>query len=122
MEKQDREIKIGKTTLYLGEDNILRETFIGGLDATTIKEIHEAANTLRNMVDGNVNTLINIDKVEMIAPKAIEFVTETLTDTKVGKVAFFGANPLAPVLLAPFMGIIRKGNVAFFKEEEEAMQ
>ncbi|MFC2003320.1 STAS/SEC14 domain-containing protein [Chloroflexota bacterium] len=122
MEKPDREIKIRKTTLYLGEDNILRETFAGRMDGAQIEELREAAIKLRNMVDGKVNMLISIDKVEMIAPKVIEFAKATLADAKVGKVALIGKNPLAPILIAPFMGTTRKSDVAFFKTEEEAMQ
>ena len=99
MEKQDREIKIGENTLYLGEDNILRETFVGRPDEATAKEIAEAANTLRNMVDGKVDTIVNIDKIEMITPKVVESAVANLTKARVGRVAVVGKNPIAIICM-----------------------
>ncbi len=122
MEKQDREIKIGENTLYLGEDNILRETFVGRPDEATAKEIAEAANTLRNMVDGKVDTLVNIDKIEMITPKVLESAVINLTEARVGRVAVVGKNPIAIILTAPVIAAARKNDLAYFKTEEEAMK
>ncbi len=122
MEKQDREIKIGKNTLYLGEDNILRETFVGRPNEAAAKEIDEAANTLRNMVDGKVDTLINIEKIEMITPKVLEFAVANLTEARVGRVAVVGKNPIAIILAAPVIAAARKNDLAYFKTEEEAIK
>ncbi len=122
MGKQDREIKIGENTLYLGEDNILRETFVGRPDEATAKEIEEAANTLRDMVDGKLDTLINIEKIEMVTPKIIEFAVAQLTEARIGRVAVFGKNPMATILAAPTIAAARKSDLAYFKTEEEAMR
>ena len=122
MEKPDREIKVGKNTLYLGEDNILHQILVGRLDKDLTTIMHQASVKLRNIVDGKVDMLINIDKVKAVSPEATEMGLTSVIDEKVGKVAIVGMNPLVPALLSPFMGAVRKRNVAFFKIEEAAMQ
>ncbi|MFC1907593.1 STAS/SEC14 domain-containing protein [Chloroflexota bacterium] len=122
MEKQGREIKVGENTLYLDEDNILRETFVGKPDEATAKKISEAANTLRNMVGGKVDTLVNIEKIEVVTPKVLESAVAKLTEARVGRVAVFGKNPMALILAAPIIAAARKSDLAYFKTEEEAMK
>ena len=50
MEEKDREIWVGESRYYLGEDNILYETVVGEQDEKTALASKEATDKLHNMV------------------------------------------------------------------------
>lgn len=58
----EREIWVGENILYLGEDNILYETLVGEQDERIVREIHEASRRLRNLVEGKVRIIVDLNK------------------------------------------------------------
>ena len=122
MEKQEKEIIIGRNRLHLREDNILHETIVGYIDYKTAVELYQASSQLRSMVDGKVDILTNVENIVTADPKSIDLVKVEIEDEKVRKVAFVGKNPIAFFVAAQFMGSTQKTNMAFFKTEEEALQ
>ena len=123
MGDKDREIRVGENRLYLGEDNILYETLVGEQDEKTVLAIHEASKRLRNRnkFEGKVNILADINRTGKASPGARKAGQEVLKDEGIGKVALFGVHPVARVLAAFILGIIRKKEVRFFKAKEEAL-
>ena len=123
MEEKEREIWVGENRLYLGEDNILYETLVGEQDEKTVLAIHEASKRLRNRnkFEGKVNILADINRTGKASPGARKAGQEVLKDEGIGKVALFGVHPVARVLAAFILGIIRKKEVRFFKAKEEAL-
>ena len=122
MEKQEKEIVIGKNRLCLGEDNILRVIIAGHIDNKIVIEICQAASQLRSIVDGKVDALVNIENIVTAEPTAIDVGKAALVEEKVGKVAFVGENPVALFVVSPLIGATRKTDLAFFKIEEEALR
>ena len=122
MEKQEKEIIIGRNRLHLREDNILHETIVGYIDYKTAVELYQASSQLRSMVDGKVDILTNVENIVTADPKSIDLVKVEIEDEKVRKVAFVGKNPIAVFVASQFIGTTQKTSVAFFKIEEEALQ
>ena len=121
MENKNREIHIGKNTLYLTEDNILCITNIGEIDEKTAIAMKEAVHSLMNRVEGKVHTLTDLNKARKISPEARKVFKELAEHEKQGKNAFFGMHPVARVLTAFFMGLSPKKDMRFFKTKEEAL-
>ena len=121
MEEKEREIWVGGNRVYLGEDNILRLTILGEVDEETEIGINEACYKLMNMVEGKVNTFIDLNKAGKTSPRARKRQKEISEHEKVGKIVFFGLHPVARVVAAFLMGISRKKDMRFFKTEEEAL-
>ena len=120
-DKKDREIRIGKNRLYLGEDNIQNITIMGEVDEKMEIRINEACYKLMNMVEGKVNTLVDLNKAGKTSPGARMRQKEISEHEKVGKVALFGLHPVAKVLASFFMGISKNKDMRFFKTKEEAL-
>jgi len=121
MENKNREIHIGKNTLYLSDDNILNITNIGEIDEKTAIAMKEAVHSLMNRVEGKVHTLTDLNKARKISPEARKVFKELAEHEKQGKNAFFGMHPVARVLTAFFMGLSPKKDMRFFKTKEEAL-
>ena len=117
----DREIWVGENRLYLGEDNILYETLVGEQDEKIVLAIHEASIQLRNMVEGKVDILVDLNKTGKASPKARKIGREILEDKRIRKVALFGIHPVARVLSAFLLGVTQKKDIRFFKTREEAL-
>jgi len=116
-----REIWVGQNRLYLGDDNILYVTVVGEWDEKTATEISEADSKLRNMIEGTMDVLINLNKAGKQTSGARKIVKELGEHEKTGKVALFGLHPVAKILASFVMGITRKKDMRFFKTEEEAL-
>ena len=58
----EREIWVGESRFYLGEDDILYETVVGEQNERTATEMRKVTNKLQNMVEGKVNVLIDLNK------------------------------------------------------------
>ena len=121
MEEKDREIWVGENRIYLGEDNMLCVTVSGEVDEKIEIGINEASLKLLNMVEGRVNTLIDLNKAGKTSLGARKRQVEMSEHEKTGKLALFGLHPVARVVAAFLMGVSRKKDMRFFKTREEAL-
>ena len=122
MEEKDREIQVGENRLYLGEDNIIYITSVGMKDDKIAIAIKDAYIKMANMVEGKVDLLIDTNKSGQPSSRARKIFQEgVLEHEKTGKVALFGANPVARVIASFVMGVTSKKDVRFFKTKEEAL-
>ena len=122
MEEKDREIILDAGRVYLGEDNILYTTIVGEVDENTAIAIREAQLKFMNVVEGKVDLLIDANKAGQPSSRARKIIQEgVLKYEKTGKVALFGANPVARVIASFVMGVTRKKDIRFFKTKEEAL-
>jgi hypothetical protein len=117
----EREFWVGKSRFYLGEDDILYETIVGKQDEKTTIAALEAHNRFKNMVEGKMKMLIDINKAGQPSSGARKIGRETFEDEKVGKVALFGLHPVARVIASFVMGVTRKKDMRFFKTKEQAL-
>lgn len=121
-EVSEREIWVGETKIYLGEDNILNVIEVGESDEKMAIAFIEAVQRLENMVDGKVNLFADINKAGKQSPVARELYRErTETSEKLGRVAIFGSHPVARVLASFVTGISQKKDMRFFKTKEETL-
>jgi hypothetical protein len=118
----EREIWVGESRLYLGEDNILYETIVGKQDLETVIAIKDSFDKLRNLVGGKVNVLADISKSEQPTPEARKEV-RIRSEEKEGyeKIALFGMHPVARVFAAFIIGPTKKESMRFFKSKEDAI-
>ena len=121
IDDKDREIWVGESRFYLGEDNIIRITIVGELDEETQIGINEAGYKLMNTVEGKVHALIDLNKAGKVSPGARKRQVEISEYEKTAKVALFGLHPVARVVASFFMGVSRKKDMRFFKTREEAL-
>ena len=121
MKKKEREIWVGKNRLYLGEDNIQYLTISGEIDEEIEIRINEASLKLVNMVEGKVNTLIDLNKAGKTSAGARKRQKEISEHEKVGKIALFGLHPVARVIAAFVIGRSKKKDMRFFNTKEEAL-
>ena len=117
----EREIWLGESRFYLGEDDILYETIIGKQDEETVSTALEFHNKFKNMVEGKMKMLIDVNKAGQVSSGARKIGKETFEDEKVGKVALHGLHPVARVIASFVIGITRKKDLRFFKTREEAL-
>ena len=122
MDEEDREIRIGNNTLYLGEDNIFYVTVIGEWDEKTSIAIREAVIKLRQTVEDKINVFVDLNRAGKPSLESRKMGEELIDDETVGKVAFFGLHPVARVIAYFFKGVIKKKDVRFFKTEKEALE
>ena len=121
MEDKNREIWVGKTRMYLGEDNVLRITVVGEVDKETQTAFNNAAYKLMSTVEGKVRALVDLNKTGKTSPGARKRQVEVSEYEKVGKFALIGLHPVARVIASFFMGVSRKKDMRFFKTEAEAL-
>jgi len=121
MEHKDREILVGENRLYLGEDNILYATMVGTQDVKMVIALKEANDKLMNMIEGRVNTLIDLSQAGKPSPESRKVGREMLESEKNGKVAFWGLHPVARVIASFMMGVTRKRDMRVFKTKQEAL-
>ena len=117
----EREIWAGESRFYLGEDNIIYCTSVGGIDAEMAIAIDEATLKLMNMVEGKVNVLIDLTRTGQPTSEARKIGQQTFEHEKFGKVAMFGMHPVARVIASFIMGVTKKEDMHFFKTKEEAL-
>lgn len=121
IEEKHREIWAGGNSIYLGRDNILHLTISGEVDEETQIGINEACYRLMNMVEGKVNTLIDLNKAGKTSTGARKRQVELAGHEKVGRVAIFGLHPIARVIASFVMGLSRNKDWRLFKTREEAL-
>ena len=118
----EREMWVGESRFYLGEDNINYIASFGGyMDEKQAIEASQAALRLMNMVQGKVNCLIDLNKAGQQSSKARKRWKEWGENEKTGKVALFGLYPVARVIASFVIGVTRKRDIRFFKTREEAL-
>ena len=121
MEDKDREILVGENRLYLGEDNILYATLVGTQDAKMVIALKKSNDKLMNMIEGRVNTLVDLSQTGKPSPESRKVGQEMLENEKIGKVAFWGLHPVARVIASFMMGVTRKKDMRVFKTKQEAL-
>ena len=122
VEEKDREIWAGENRIYLGEDNIIYITSVGMKDDKIAIAIKDAYIKMANMVEGKVDLLIDANKGGQPSSEARKIIQEGMLKIgKTGKVAIFGAHPVARVLASFVMGISKKKDIRFFSLKEEAL-
>ena len=121
MENNNREILAGQNRIYLGEDNILYYVNIGEIDEELAHESCEAMLKLRDMGEGTVHFLIDLNKGGKTSAKARKIFQDFTQKNVHGKLALCGMHPIARVLASFFMGITQKEDMRFFKTKEEAL-
>ncbi len=117
----EREIWVGESRVYLGEDNMLYCTTVGESDEKKAIAMKESIFKLMNMVEGRMKMLLDINRAGQVSSGARKTGKEMLEDEKVGKVAFVGLHPVARVIASFVMGVSRKKDMRFFRQEEEAL-
>ena len=80
----EREFWVGESRFYLGEDDIFYETIVGEQSEKTIIAALEAHNKFKNMVEGKMKILIDVNKSGQLSSRARKIGQETLEDEKIG--------------------------------------
>ncbi len=117
----EREIWIGESRFYLGEDDILYETLVGKQDSETVIAMIEIHDKFMSLVEGNLNVLIDLNKTGQPTSQARKEGMERFEEKGYGKVALFGMHPVARVLASFVMGVSKKEDMHFFKSKEDAL-
>lgn len=122
MQQKDREIWIGESRMYLGEDNILYETVVGVVDEKIAIALKEATLKLSSKAEGGViNVFIDLNGTGKPTPEARRIGQESFEDEGIGKIAMFGVNPVTRVIASFVMGVTRKKDMRFFRSKEKAL-
>lgn len=121
MSEKDKEMWLGESRFYLGDDNILYIDVVGELTDDMAEPLKEGALKLMNMVPGKVNVLADLNKVGIPSAKVREKGMEAAEYEKAGKVALFGMHAVARVIASFWIGLAKKKEIRFFKTKEEAL-
>lgn len=117
----EREIWVGESRFYLGEDNILHDTIVGEQNETAATEMLKVIDKFFELVDRKMNIIIDLNKTGRPSSGARKTAQQVLQNEKIGKVAFFGLHPVARVIASFVIGNVTKKDIHFFKTEEEAL-
>jgi len=117
----EREIWVGESRFFLGEDGILYETMVVKNDEKTVLAFMDASNILISNFEGKIKFCIDLNKAEQSTSEARKKGWRRLDDERYGKIAFFGIHPVARVLASFFMGVTKKKDTRFFKSKEDAL-
>ena len=120
MEGKDSGIRIGESSYYLGEDNIIHAIEVGVMDDQKAIAIKEAYLKVLDIAKGKVKILVDLNKAKKPSAKARKILNEVHESERVDKVAHFGMHPVARVL-ASFFTVSKKKEIRFFSSEEEAL-
>jgi hypothetical protein len=122
MEEKDSEIRIGESRYYLGENNIVHAIEVGVMDDQKAMAIKEAYLKVLDIVKGQVNILVDLNKAKKPSAKARKILNEINEDERVDRVAHFGMHPVARVMASFLIGLSKKKEIRFFKTKEEALK
>lgn len=118
--KNENEYWIGENRTVLCCKNIIHVTAVGEQTeemASLTKELHLK---LFNLVDGEINFLIDVNRCGKNSRQARLTWNELSENDKTNKVAVFGLNPVARLIASFVIGFSSKKNQLFFATEEEA--
>ncbi len=121
MDVKDKEIWVGENRLYLSKDNILHVIRIGDIDEKTATAIKDASFKLVNLLKGNVDVLVDLNRSGKGSPEARQIWKEISEEDRFRKVALWGLHPVASVLASFVIGSSQKKDFRFFKTKEEAL-
>jgi len=120
-EKDDREIIVGANRFYLDENNLLQVTISGVHNDKIAKEMQAGFLKLLEMADGKVNIFADNSNAKKASPEARKIFSDLSENEKIGKVAIFGANPVARVIATFVIGLSKKKEIRFFSSKEAAL-
>ena len=117
----EREIWVGESRLYLGEDNILYINIVGEVDEKTAIAIKEADLKFKNIVEEKFDVLADLNRTGKPSIEARSIWRKMAEHEKSGKIAMFGMHPVARVIASFIMGVTKKKDMRFFKTKEDAL-
>ena len=119
--EKDREIHIGEHLFHLAEDNILYITVVGEQDEKTALAMKEAVIKFTGMVDARLNIFVDNSKAGKASSAARKLFNDLMDMKEFGRIAIFGAHPVAKVLATFVIGLSGKKDVRFFNSREDAL-
>lgn len=122
MKEKNREIRIGESRYYLGEDNIIHAVEVGVMDDKKAMAIKEAYLNVLDIAKGKIYILVDLNKAKKPSAKARKILNEINENERVDKVAHFGMHPVARVMASFLMGFSKKKEIRFFKTKEQALK
>ena len=115
------EFRLGENKTSLIEGNIIH-VIAQGEQTTEIALNHKKiCEMLSANLEVKVSYLIDLNKCGKNSPEARLIWKEMSENDKTFKVATFGLNPVAKVIASFVIGTYKKGNMRFFKTQQEAM-
>jgi len=117
----EREIWVGKTRLYLDEDNIVNVKQISTPDEKRAYLEIDAFYKIAKLVEGKVGMLIDINESGSPSSTARKIYQSEVEKEKFGRIAFIGMHPVAKVIASFVIGVTKKKDINFFKTREEAL-
>jgi hypothetical protein len=121
VDEKDREIWIGDSRMYLGDDNIIYETVIGEIGENEAMGCKEATYRFWSMVKGKTNFLIDLNRTKKTTTEARTIAQELFENERAGRVALFGVHPVARVVASFVIGAMKKKDMRFFNSRDEAL-
>ena len=117
----EREVWVGKSRYYLGEENIIYVTAVGDIDEKAAMAASKFLDKFLEMIEGKVLVIIDLNKAGHQSSEARNIWKKRTEKESTGKVAFFGMHQVARVIASFVMGISRNKQMRFFKSKEEAL-
>jgi len=117
----EKEILVGDTRFYLGEDNIIYVTAEGEYDKKMATEMEDALFRLLNKCGRKTDLLVDNTKSGKISQEARAGFRKMTQHEFIGKVSIYGTNMVSRILAAFVIGLSKNMNMHFSKTKEEAM-
>jgi len=121
MAKKENKIRLGEDGFYSAKDNIIYVTIVGQIDDVKSTKLQEILEKFLKRVKKKVNVLIDTNNIKDASSNARKEFQSAITNEKIGKIAFFGLNPVAKVIASFVMGISKRKNMRFFNSKEKAL-
>ena len=121
MKEEDREIWVGESRFYLGEDDIMYVELVGEYDSHSALALRDAFLKLLNNVNGKVNIFVDNSRSGKPSQEARETFAEMIEHEQCGKIAVFGLNPVTRVIASFVLGNSKNKNTQIFKTKDEAL-
>lgn len=123
MGKKGKEIWIGKTcTYHIGEDNIIYITGEGSADEKELPIWEETVAKFEKIFKKKANIFVDLSRAGEQSSEARKLWAEFCDREKAGKIALFGAHPVARVLASFVIGVSKNKNLRFFASREKAIK
>lgn len=117
-----KEIKVGKSKIYLIDDNIICFIPVGDHDENTAIKVSYAIFELEKTVKEKAHILIDLTDAGRLSSKARKIYQANSNRENAGKSAMFGLNPVARVIASFIMtGFKTNSKINFFTTKESAL-
>lgn len=116
----DREIFIGKHSLYL-EDKTIYITPVGAVDENEGIEIKTAVLKLLDTAANTVTIIGDLNNAGKPAARVRRLGVEMFSDSRIKKIALFGLHPVARIIALFVIELSKRNNIKFFNTKEEAL-